>query len=207
MALFQGDVVEVKFFCQCRDQIGINVRHFEVYSISTPSLSEEKAAHMMSLDVSSQYASILGADASYRGLQLRKLKPTLGATFTATDGGGQSGSGGEVLPRQTCGIITLRTAEPGRAGRGRVYFPFPGESHTTIDGRPNPAYLADLNDLGDRFVNTWMLSEEELVINFKGVLYHRSAGTTTNLTGYQTRQKWATQRRRGDYGRPNALPF
>jgi hypothetical protein len=38
-------------------------------------------------------------------------------------------------------------------------------------------------------------------------LYHRASGTTTDITAITTQSKLATQRRRGDYGRHNALPF
>lgn len=127
--------------------------------------------------------------------------------YFSTGVGFAGGLAGDVLPTQTAGLITKRTAVPGRRGRGRAYIPFPTESYNDANGLPTNAYMTPAGALA------FSISQSVLVGTLidgnylDPVILHRDTGGTSDILATLARQKWATQRRRGSYGRPNVSPF
>lgn len=93
-------------------------------------------------------------------------------------------SNSTALPWQTQGVITLRTGEATRRGRGRIFIPY-----LTIvqgdDGVPSTAMQTLMNTAADE------LSTPAGVTPLNLVLYHRDLGTATNVGSAQARNYWA----------------
>lgn len=146
-------------------------------------------------------ANVLG----YRATNVYSLLPAGRPTFgTATDG--SSGDfGTKLLPTQTSGLISLRTARIGQKYRGRIYIPFPDTFYSsTNSGQPAGAYLAVLSGLGGQLLGfTGFTAGSGTVVACDAVLWHSAAQTRTSIVEANASVKWATQKRRGMYGVPN----
>lgn len=211
MATLIGDDYQVKFYCKCVPQIGINIRHFAITGqvIAQP---EQELADMISTRFATKYKALLGSFSTYFGCLTQKLVAGLWVTQATSKLGNGIGSNGETLPMQVAGIVTLKTLTPGRRGRGRAYIPFPGEmgnDGTLSAPAPNAAYLANLVLLGNDFDSVVLpgVTVPGNTITLAGAIFHRSTTTFTDIVGITAQAKWATQKRRGSYGRPNADPF
>jgi hypothetical protein len=112
------------------------------------------------------------------------------------------------LPKQVCGLISKRGDVPGKHGRGRIYMPFPMEVDSAPDGRPTPGYIAAnaaWAALG-LVVSTRSFAAGSVV--WIPVIYRRSnPALSSYILSSHASEFWATQRKRGDYGRPNAIPI
>lgn len=128
----------------------------------------------------------------------------------ATDGGVCSG-GSSPLPQQVSGIIKNTTARGGRAFRGRSYVPFPYAAAVDTDYTPTAAYVTKLGTIAADWINTTTITIAGSTYTFIPVIYHRKAGksgvpaanTFDYVVGTVAEKEWATQRRRGDFGRVN----
>ena len=123
------------------------------------------------------------------------------------------GTGGATsLPKQTCGLASIKTALAGRRYRGRMYLPFPSVTMDTGDGVPTAGYQVNV-------VNavTVMLSVNNITVggrtaNWNTVLVHKAGKTPipaspTPITTFVIDGGWATQRKRGYFGRINESPI
>lgn len=206
-----GDVWQVKVYCRSGGQTAINVRHFRVASQNGTGATGLQVATFFDGLAATVYKAAISGLTEYRGVGAQQIKPTppglewLSATLSGAGSGGAS-----LLPEQVCGIITLNTGLAGRANRGRVYVPFPAEDKNSDTlAIPAAAYITLLD--GVRLFWTTTRDVPDAVSANRSqlipVIYHRAGGTTTDIVGGASRAKWATQRRRGNYGRPNVSPI
>src|SRR6185295_487266 len=202
-----GDILEVKVFCMQGDQLGINVQHFDVVSLTgVPSL--EATATDMETNLSVYYSNVLVEHARFRGITLAVVAPSPIAGVIRNAHAIDGLVSGDALPKQCAGIVSLRTATVGRTGRGRIYVPFPAEASCGADGQPLASYRTDLSIIGDYFVNDQLIDQGSGdTVTIHGSVYHRITTTSTLYAGYVIPIKFATQRKRGDYGRINTPPF
>lgn len=113
-----------------------------------------------------------------------------------------------TLPTQDRGLVSWKTAYSGRAYRGRTYLPTPSTDSLTTTGKvattTQTAWTAWAAYMISPIVSggtTWI----------PGV-YHRKptadiSSTFDQFTSAIVSDLFATQRRGGQYGRPNQLPF
>ena len=152
-------------------------------------------------------------NAQYRGLGVRKIWPhPLTVEAVSTFAGGAGNVAGDPLPFQVAGIATKKTNLPGKSFRGRVYLPFPSEASNDVDGNPTMGY----GTLAQTFLAAVQLS---YIISatppappgdnasFTPCVWSRKLLQGTFTIAHAFKDKWATQRRRGDFGKPNTPPF
>jgi hypothetical protein len=118
------------------------------------------------------------------------------------------GTGGPTpLPGQVSGMLTKRTGFPGRSGRGRIYIPFPSDAFVEpTNNVPTAAYVGKLQQIANFYAADFSFVAGGTSYTFQPVLFRKKTKTVTPLTAVQTRPRWATQRRRGNYGRVNVPP-
>lgn len=204
-----GDVLEVKFNCWQPNQLGINALHYIVTGPVTGTPTLEAISDQLSSNAANLYAQLISQDSFYCGLQSRRIAggaPT--GVYTSILGNAAGQAPGEDLPQVVSGIITKRTGLPGRRNRGRVYLPFPTETDNAAAGVPSVAYRAKLSQWAT------LLLEPMTITTFGGSslvltpgVHHRVGNTTTIVTGWTAQPKWASQHRRGGYGKLNPRPF
>ncbi len=195
--LIVDDLIEVRFFCKAGEQVAVNVRHFKVTAVNGTGSDINEAAANFSLLMQSEYQTVLGATAEYRGVGLRRLTP--GATLEVFDPTGfVAGTGaGDILPGQVSGLIKLVSDSPGPSGRGRIYVPFPSEGLNDVTGMPTAAYVGFLSTFVGPLVGSQIVDDgagNGLVVT--GMVINRTTLVAKVLTSSILRTTWATQRRR-----------
>ena len=117
-------------------------------------------------------------------------------------------TGNIQLPTQVRGVLKFRTALSGRAYRGRIYTFTPTSTWQDADGHPLDTYGVHWATILDQFRaglsvggSIWQL-----------VIYHRLVVPKpfiqpTPVTQVINQTVWGTQRRSGDFGRPNLNPW
>jgi len=110
---------------------------------------------------------------------------------------------GDLLPTQVSGIIALKTGLPGRNHRGRNYIPFPSEDDNVPIGKPEPGYVGRLQTLADAMSATVVVTSDAVEFALTPGIFSRAGLNIVNLALAIPEEKWATQRRRGNFGHPN----
>lgn len=210
-----GDVLQVKFCCDSESQISLNLLHYRVQSVAGVGAPLTDIATFFDITMAAGYKGLMSILSRYRGVGVTNLTPPASVEVATT---GNAGVGDETtgdLPTQVSFLISLKTAKRGRGYRGRVFPGFPATTFINGDG--------GMNALGIAAITAWFSA-----LPFTATVSAAGGNTTTLELGIYRRQenklplnppqfekctfgtwreKWATQRRRGDFGRANLLPF
>lgn len=201
-----GDIIQTAAVSSLGNQAGVNVRHWRVLNKIAMGVDELVIANFFDSVLAPLYKGVLVDAARYEGVVAKRILPLpAGVPAISSTSAGPGQNTGDPLPRQVCGIITLRSIFAGRANRGRVYVQFPSEEVSDSTPKPSAFYLTQLAPLGAAYAQNHViasgLNSNELV----PVILHVATSTTTDIVVSVPRQKWATQRRRGDYGSPDVI--
>lgn len=210
VVLQNGDLVKVRHVCYTPTQIGVNVLYYRVLAAPVGAVSDFDVAASTNMARGGLYKALISTMARFRGVGVQIVIPGVSPpeqVDVTQDGVGTSGT--TLAPTQSSGIITKLTAISQRYARGRIYVPFPSTDDMTAAGAPTAGYLAALltlaNDLDD--VETVVVGAASVVLTpVVRSLSVAHPGTYT-ITTCVPRAKFGTQRRRGQYGRINVLPF
>lgn len=209
--LIDGDICEVRIFCAFGTQASINVRHLEIVDPPGGIISDQALVDLIDADVDSLYKPIISGAAEYRGVQLQKIYPFRRLPVAQNTNSGPGAVVGDPLPRQICGIISFRGQSATRVSYGRLYAPFPAESaNEAVEGRPTAAYRTLLGDLASYFLAFHDLPGGVAGVNgYRYVLPSQPEGQLLEyvpMLKAVIRDRWATQRSRGDFGAANTSP-
>lgn len=158
-----------------------------------------------------QWKAAISDSAVSIGAKLSQLSPGVKPLpGIVTDGGACTGGAG-ALPQQVSGIIKSNTSVAGRAYRGRIYVPFPYAASVDTDFTPLAAYVVKIGNLAASWITGQNVTPTATTYQFIPVIWHRKAGksgtpaanTFDPIVGTIGEKMWATQRRRGDFGRLN----
>lgn len=207
-AVFLNDLWQLKVYSYNGAQIGINGLYYQVTQLTGIVTSAQWLANVAAA-LATDYRTLLAPTADLTGFSVQRILP-LPKTLIETSvvGAGVGTATGNDLPKQVSGIVTFRTDFAGPANRGRNYFPFPGADDNTVNGAPTAGYLTKLGIVGNLFRIPYVVAPGGgATATFTRVLwpYGFPIGTTRYVTSHVVRPRWATQRRRGDYGQTNAL--
>jgi hypothetical protein len=145
---------------------------------------------------------------SYRGATGAVYSPPGNVTnpLVSTIGQG-SGTGTGVAPKQLAGLLALKSALVGRRGQGRVYLPFPSASMVSAAGVPSTAaatLLTVAKGLMEGPIGAGSSGNTTALFYSVRSRKFASSGVVVQAT---PRLQFATQRRRGFFGKVNAMPF
>jgi hypothetical protein len=150
--------------------------------------------------------------ATYNGIQcyVNANPPPLPGTTVASAGPGTDAP--LINPTQVCGITTWLSGFIGPGNRGRTYWPFSGPDEDTAAGTPDPSLLVNYGLLSDGIINLNSIAVGADAFNLALIIKRgkNKAGVipaSPIVTAYTVRAKWATQKRRGIYGKPNVSPI
>lgn len=203
-----NDVLEVTVGTYRPDQWGLNIMHWKVTNVVGAGASDLAIAAALDATFAPNYKTFSAADVQYWGTRVKKVFP-LPATVPQRSvlAAGACLSGPVSLPAQVSGIISGKTAKTGRSQRTRIYLPFPSALfNDPATDRPLAAYLAAQAALVIFLSGADTITVGVNSTTIEWVVFHRATGLTDAVTTVQSNQKWATQRRRGNYGRPNVPP-
>jgi hypothetical protein len=199
-----GDIYKVRFACMLGSQLGLNIRHYRTVAEPLGPVPVSAIADAFDFEFAPLYKPLLVDNAEYLGVGVQLIVPAppqLESFVVIRRGFGLAA--GDPLPTQVSGLISLRTAFAGRRFRGRSYIPFPPEIYNDETGTPTAPYNTALAALA-------LEQTQELTVTFvlqsttlRPVIFHRTTSTSTDVTAAIPRDGWATQRRRGIFGRAN----
>lgn len=200
MAVTLGATYAMKIFTHCSGQLGLNVLHYRVGTLTGAAPAEAAVAEEFEDEFAGVVIACLNTEAVFLGVNIQQILPTLGLPVKSTLLTAVGGGAGVVLPKQVAGLITKRTDFGGRRYRGRMYVPFPGESDNDATGVPTADYRTRLQALAIKMISTLTVG----TATFVPVVFQRGAPTlSAQITSYSVRSKWANQHRRGDFGALN----
>lgn len=151
---------------------------------------------------------LLTNNATWRGTRIQRVVPKPVSAFAYDIGNQGPGTGGaEPLPKQIAAVITWYTDFGGRMFRGRSYIPFASETNNDPNGIPNAAYVANLTTLMNARLGDRTIVGLNGSVTFSPIIFHRKTSTSNPLNSGRANARWGTQRRRGDYGQQNPVPF
>lgn len=200
--------LEIKTYCHLDNQLGINVHYGQIQIIGAGGIGITDLTSDISTWFATSMKALLCTPALYLGVSVRQYDNGGGNNipYWSKTGQGYGSAGATPCPKQCAGILTKTTLDGSRAGRGRLYIPFPATADVEADGNPTAGYLTRAIALaaaidGDENVS----SDPEVVLRF-GLMHWRVASSFIRTNDVIARDRFATQRRRGDYGRINAIP-
>jgi len=186
--------------------------YYQITSI-TGIVTDADAAATFDVALSPLFAAMMTNGAQYRGVLVQRVSPLPILVRQVGNSHPANGSRGTTpAPGQLTGLIHWATDLAKQRGRGRSYLPFPDKSDITPSTAPSIGLLNAYANLaafvlgpvtvvgGVGTSSTWSL-----------VLTHRAGKSPTPLptgiTAYQVEGAFATQRRRGSFGKPNVPPI
>lgn len=203
-----GDIYQVRIVTALGSQLGEMIMHYECTAVAGTSSTDSALAVLIDAAAAPLVKPLLTNAASYQGVGVQRIFPTprLREVVVTTGSGGGTG-GASALPSQVSGLIKKVSATAGRSSQGRNYVPFPDESQNQASGIPAPAYVGDLFALGNSMIGPFTPGGGGNTATLKQVIYNRINGGTAEVTEVIPAGVWATQRRRGDFGKSNIIPF
>lgn len=210
-----GDVLQIRYCCYSEEQIALNVLHYRVNSVAGVGSPLTDIATFFDITMAAAYKELMGPFSKYRGVGVTNLTPpaTVEVSTTGLDGVGTMT--GADLPTQVSYLVSLKTAKRGRGFRGRIYPGFPPSGYIGSDGQMNAEGIAAIEAWFGALPFTATVSSAGGNTATLGLgIYRRIAnGLPLIPPAFEPaiagvwKEKWATQRRRGQFGRTNVLPF
>lgn len=205
-----GDVYTITpcGYMTAKRQLSENQTHWIVQTLVGGGVSAQAIANFFDSAFSPLFTSLMGTDSDYIGTRVQKIWPlplqVAAISFAAAAPGGPGT--GVTLPTQVAGLMSLRTAEAGRHGRGRMYLPFPGVT-LNLDGSPTAAYSIAAASLSAMLMTPQVVSAGAASTTLVCGVFDRVSKVLTPIVSAVASLEWATQRRRGAYGASNPRPF
>jgi hypothetical protein len=209
-----GNLYRHRTFCYSGDQVGINVRYFVVAAVVGTPQNEINLIQVMDLALSARYIPALWNVAEYVGSDIQNITAAPPYAIQVGTSANQAVGTGGALPQasQVSGIFTTRSALTGRANRGRSYIPFPSASAATLTTPPEMtvAYQGLLLAIASQVTGATTAVVGAGTYTLQWVLCKNPQAsipkTTVNLDTIFVGESFATQKRRGDFGRTNPFP-
>jgi hypothetical protein len=157
------------------------------------------------------YGTLIANGATMQGVRYAPQPNPMGLAPIYSSATNTAGTGGAVaLPKQATALIRFKTLLLGGSGENRLYIPFPPATANETTGEPTATYIGLLNTMalilaGPVACQSTTGGSGQLIPTL-----NRRPTSTFPLTQIQAGlagHAWATQRRRGDYGRTNRSPF
>lgn len=205
-----GQIAKCNVWMEHGPQAAVNSHHFHVDSVGGNPSTDQDLSDTLDTAIAALYKGLLSNSANYKGIVTQLIWPlpvSVDVVTTANAAAGTAGVGD--LPFQVSGLISWYTSLAGRHGRGRTYVPFPysGDNQTGAGGIPAASYVTRLATLGTTINNVVNIALGGRSATVSHCLWDRVNHTFVRISSRTARTIWATQRRRGDYGRPNSSPI
>lgn len=205
-------LLQMRAWCKVGNQVSVTTFHHLVQSIDSGAPDDEDFLLHWEAIYGGIFKGLIANGVNYVGSTAQIITPPIGLLRKNNITAGPGTGGTNTNATQVSGLIQWGTNLGGRKFRGRVFMPFPSEEENGVDGKPVAGYLIGLDGLGDEYVHhtNWIMTLGHATI--VPVIRHRKdkTGVTsapTQITTYTSVPNWATQKKRGAFGRPNISPF
>jgi len=199
-----GDIFKVAVEVQLTVQTCVMDLHYRVTAIGIASITDQQYADGLTAAVAAAFKPVIPNNSVYWGIRLQILKPTLQPGVFSRLGTGAGTGGANSSPSQVAAVVSKYTSLAGRKGRGRIFVgPVPAV-FVDSSGNMTGAGLTAYGGIATFIMTVQSVSSGANSATGTPTLFHKSTGTSTDLTASIATGKFGTQRRRGNYGQANA---
>jgi len=204
-----GDFIEARVHCNSDFQLSLNVLHYELTAQIGGPLTLSQMCAAMSAQIAPAFKAWMPAAATYSFVSLQNLTPPKSVAVLSSVGTGVGTALGNLVPRQVSGLARYRTDFAGRPNLGRSYIGFVADSSITPNGELTAAGITLLTNVIASYGRIINLTSGVITTSMILSIRHPDlpgpppTPRWTNVTATAASVLLATQRRRGDYGRPN----
>lgn len=209
MSVAVGEIYRSRMACYAGNQLGLMISHWLVIDVvGGATIDGSHIATRLAVVQNALIKALIGTTTKYLGHGVQRVFPAVDPEQVNTINSGYGTQVTDNLPRQVSGIFTLRSGFIGRANRGRQYMPFPTEGDNPDQAAPSVPYVDALQNLANTYSVPLVVTVGLESATLRAVVYRRlNPAASPIVLSTIARGKWATQRRRGNYGRPNDVPF
>jgi len=205
------DVIQNRAWSADSEQAAVNTIYYECLTTDGAFTDQDFVDYMDSI-WGTHFPPLLANTAGYSGAtaQIMHFPYAEDATVFQSASAATGTAGAIGLPRQASAIISWYGTGAGPRNRGRLYIPFPASADDEGNGNPTAGYLARLGTLATNLKSVSSITQGGHTASFRLVIFHRATAPpnwTEDVFRYTIKDKWATQKRRGDYGKANSGPF
>lgn len=208
-----GFIARIAAWTTIQAQAAVNTWHYHVDTVGVNPSTDQDISDQFDAMFQVAYKSLISTDVAYRGCVTQFIWPlpiSVSVESIANAGACTAGSG--TLPLQSSGLISWYTNTAGRHGRGRSYIPFPtpSDNNPATGGHPIAGYISRLAVLANLLQNFHTIAGGGRSATISMCLFDAKPpdlGQFRFVNSAAARGVWATQRRRGAYGRPNLSPI
>lgn len=203
-----GNILKMAAWTVDGAQASVMTFYYNVVAVGGVPATDQDAADVWASNCGVSLRAMINGNANYNGVVVQRVFPlplTVDVFSTTNAGAGTAGS--PALPKQVSGLVSWYTALAGRSKRGRTYIPFPSATDDTGDGVTTAGYVTRLGTFSTAVNTSTAVSVGGRTATLSQVLFHRGTNLFDVITAKLPRGQWATQRRRGAYGRPNSSPI
>lgn len=201
-----GYIIEAKVICQMQNQTAYNVVHFFTSGL-VGTIDITDVLGTLESAVAAPIKALLTDSADYRGMSCQVLSPALSSVTYRNVGAGPGTAGSTPMPKQVAGLISKRAAVGGRHGVGRIYVPFPDEVENEADATCTASYRTRMATYGAALLIPYNVVNGGSSIDIDPIILDKTTFLFTDVDTLITRDRWGTQRRRGDYGASSLPPI
>jgi len=205
-----NDILQVRIvgFENTDTQLGVNVLHYQVIAITGGVPTGLDCAISMDGLVKVAYKAFMGANANYIGVGVSRIFPLPRLVEDTTRASTGAGTGGaNLLPLQVSGLVKFQSTQAARHGRGRCYPFFPSAAWADADGKMNAGGQAAVAAIRTAIPQAWAMANGGNSANLSQILWDRVNHVARGVAATFSSNLFATQRRRGQLGRTNVVPF
>lgn len=209
-----GDLLQIRTVCYTPEQISMNVLHYQVVTQGIAPMDLGRMALALDNQWNDPYKALMSSASKWRGVGVQNLMVPRTLEYTNATHTGDGTAGAAMAPTQASFLIKIRAPLAGRKNRGRIYPGLMSMNHIAATGELTIGGSAALQDLIDTLGPAINLAQDGQTCLITLTVRHPDAivagvrvpqwSTADLITGSLL---IATQRRRGDYGQHNSIPF
>ncbi len=203
-----GDIVQMRVQCSANFQISLNVLHYQVLGVVGGGITLSQMATAMVAILAPVYRPLMPITAQMDHIEFKNLMFPETVAYRAV--ANLAGTAlGDLVPTQVSCLIGWQTALAGRANRGRNYIGLISETFTDTNGQFDGAGFALLTNIAAALGPNIFPTAAGASTNCKLVVRHANlpgpppVPIGTQVVAAVPSTRFATQRRRGDYGARN----
>ncbi len=217
--LAAGQLVQLRVWTQWGGavQAAVNTSWYLVSGVGSPAATDADVASFMDNLIAPFMKPLIHNVSRYQGVQAIICSGTapnkaVNVPASAITNAGVGTGGAVPMAGQVCGILRFQTILAGSAGRGRWYLPFPSQTADSGGGSASAAYIAAGMSLGNVVGVDQPITVGGRTATLLRVIRHGKNKAEiypppTPVNSFSVDNTWATQKRRGSFGRHNVSPI
>jgi len=196
-----ANLYSFKVFTYCFGQMSVNTLYFIPTINAGFGASSGKVAKAMFDNMKAAWRDCIPVAAELLGAKVQEVLPApLKLPGVVVEGSLTGTEAGDPMPTGLSITATLQTGFAGISRRGRIFFPFISNVRLDTDGHPEGNICNLIKNAIEVITNYTSATVDGTDYSFQWVVYSRTSNLKTPIVNIRVLPKWATQRRRGDFG-------